>query len=303
MGTLFRVVAYTADEARGYGAIRRAFERAHDLDARLSDYKPDSELMRLQRTGFRKPFPASDDLFRVVTAAQQIAVDSEGLFDITIGPLSRLWRECRRAGRLPDPPTLRRARASVGYRRIRLHPATQSIELLTAGMQLDLGGIAKGYAADAMLAILRADGIESALVVAGGDVVVGAPPPGERTWNVGVAPGESHATAALSLRLAHQAVSTSGASSQYATIDGVRYSHILDPRTGLGLTHSTAATVVAPTATESDALATAASVLGARDGLRFLSRLARVEARFFSPDGSDQSTPGFAQLLGSSRSV
>lgn len=303
MGTLFRVVAHTADEARGYSAIRRAFNRAHDLDAKLSDYKPDSELMRLQRAGVRQPFPASDDLFRVIAAAQQIAADSEGLFDITIGPLSRLWRECRQVGRLPDRATLQEARSRVGHRRIRLDAATQSIELLTAGMQLDLGGIAKGYAADAMLAILRADGIEAALVVAGGDVVVGAPPPGESAWNVGVAPGESHATAALSLRLAHQAVSTSGASSQYVTIDGVRYSHILDPRTGLGLTHSTAVTVVAPTATESDALATAASVLGARDGLRFLSRRPGVQARFFSPEGIDHSTPGFAQLLGASRSV
>ena len=303
MGTLFRVVAHTADEFRGYSAIRRAFARAHDLDAKLSDYKPDSELIRLQRTGFGQPFRASDDLYCVVKAAQQIAAESEGLFDITIGPLSRLWRESRQAGRLPHPAALREAHAKVGYGRIRLHSATQAIELLTAGMQLDLGGIAKGYAADAMLAILCADGIESALVVAGGDVVVGAPPPGERAWNVGVAPDEAHATASLTLRLAHQAVSTSGASSQHVTIDGVRYSHIVDPRTGLGLTHSTAVTVVAPTATQTDALATAASVLGARDGLRFLSRQPRVQARFFSPEGNDQSTPGFAQLQGGTRSI
>lgn len=303
MGTLFRVVVHTGNEQQGYEAIRHAFRRAHDLDAKLSDYKADSELMRLQREGYGRPFAASEDLFRVVQKAQQIAGDSEGRFDITVGPLSQLWRQSRKAGRLPERAALREARGRVGYRKVRLDAGMRTITLLHAGMQLDLGGIAKGYAADAMLETLREHGIGAALVVAGGDVAVSGPPGGEAGWKVGVAPEELNSSTTLTLLLARQAVSTSGAHRQHVMIDGVRYSHIVDPRTGLGLTHSATVSVVAPSATESDALATAASVMGPRDGLRFLARRQHVHGRFFLPEGREESTPGFAGLVQGAREL
>lgn len=303
MGTLFRVVAWTRDEDSGYRTIHRAFARAGDLDAKLSDYKPESELSLLMREGFAKPFPVSDDLFRVMVKAQRLAKETDGLFDVSIGPLSHLWRKYRDVRRLPDPEALREARDKVGYRHIHLNRENRSIQLGKVGMQLDLGGIAKGYAADAMRAVLADGGIRAAMVVSGGDIVVGGAPPKAVGWMVQVDPGEEFPGAKVSLSLSSQAVSTSGAHRQSVTIGGKTYSHIVDPRTGLGLTRQTAAAVIAPTATESDSLATAASLMGTAEAIAFLSRRRRVSGRVFLPpkgvgqNGEIWSTPGFAPYL------
>ncbi len=303
MGTLFRVVAFTRDEDSGYRAIHRAFARAGELDAKLSDYKPESELSLLMREGFAKPFPVSDDLFRVLEKAQCLAEQTDGLFDVSIGPLSQLWRKYRDVKRLPDPEALREARAKVGYRHIHLNRKTRSIQLGKDGMQLDLGGIAKGYAADAMQALLADGGLRAAMVVSGGDIAVGVAPPEAAGWVVQVDPGEEFPGAKVSLSLRSQAVSTSGAHRQSVTIGSKTYSHIVDPRTGLGLTRQTAVAVIARTATESDALATAVSLMGTAEALAFLSRRRSVSGRVFLPpkgvgqNSEIRSTPGFASYL------
>ncbi|MDZ7639784.1 MAG: FAD:protein FMN transferase [Bryobacterales bacterium] len=303
MGTLFRVLAWTSDEDAGYRAIRHAFIRANELDATFSDYKQDSELSRLMREGFGKPFAASGDLFRVVLEAQQVAERTQGLFDITVGPLSQLWRRSRQAKRLPEEAVLREAQARVGYRHIHLEPGVRSIELKIPGMRLDLGGIAKGFAADAMLSVLAEGGVVSAMVAAGGDVAAADPPPGAKGWTVMLNPGQSSGQRKESITIRQQAVSTSGAQSQNVVIDGRTYSHIVDPRTGLGLTKPTAVSVVAPTATMSDALATAASVMDAPEALAFLGSQPGVFGRVFRPperEGSEPdtvSTPGFQALI------
>lgn len=303
MGTLFRVLAWTRSEEAGYRAIHRAFVRADDLDAKLSDYKPESELSLLMREGFAKPFPASDDLFRVMENAQHLAEETDGLFDVSIGPLSQLWRKCRDAKRLPDSEALREARDRVGYRHIRLNHENRSIQLSKDGMQLDLGGIAKGYAADAMRAVLADAGIHAAMVASGGDIAVGVAPPEAKGWVVQVDPGDEFPGAKVSLSLCSLAVSTSGAHRQSVTIGDKTYSHIVDPRTGLGVTRQTAVAVIARAATESDSLATAASLMGTAEAVAFLSRRRGVSGRvFLPPKGVGQkagirSTSGFALHL------
>ncbi len=303
MGTMFRVAVWARDEDAGYRAIRRAFARADELDAKLSDYKPQSELSVLMREGFAKPFPASEDLFRVVDAAQRLAEQTNGLFDISIGPLSRLWRECRDSGRLPASDVLREARSRVGYRHIVLDRKTRCIRLTKAGMQLDLGGIAKGYAADAMRTVLASAGHPASMVASGGDIAVGAAPPKAPGWVVELDPGEEFPGAKVLLSLHARAVSTSGAHRQHFTIDGTAYSHIIDPRTGLGLTRQTAVSVVAPTATETDALATTASLMEASEAIAFLSKRPGVSGRVFLPPAGKtrmaetRSTRGFAKYL------
>lgn len=303
MGTLFRVVAWVRDEAAGYRAIHDAFARAADLDEKLSDYKPESELSRLMREGSAKPFLASSDLFRVVEQSLRLSEETHGLFDISIGPLSQLWRRSRKTGRLPGADVLQEARERVDYRNIRLGHGARSIWLAKSGMRLDLGGIAKGYAADAMRNVLADAGIPAAMVVAGGEVAAGTAPPGTEGWLVELDPGDEFPGAKAQLTLRSRAVSTSGAHQQYVTIGGEAYSHIVNPRTGLGLTRQTAVSVIAPAAMETDALATAASLMPPCEALAFLASRPGVDGRIFLPPATTGqitaalSTPGFARYL------
>lgn len=254
MGTLVRITIY----ARNASAIPAAFTRIRELDHKLSDYKPDSELNQVCRTAHEHPVRVSDDLFRVLESAQKLSAEADGAFDVTIGPVTHLWRQ----GRTPDRETLRRC----GYRNLVLDRVQRTVFLKLAGMQLDLGGIAKGYAADEALATLRARGIKQALVAAGGDLAIGDPPPGKKGWRIGLEPGGGELT------LHNAAVSTSGDTEQFLEFGGVRYSHIIDPKTGLGVTSDFAVTVVARRGIDADALATAISVLGPERGRALLSK-------------------------------
>jgi thiamine biosynthesis lipoprotein len=270
MGTEFHIVLYTSDEATARRASDRAFARVAELNAILSDYDPDSELMRLCAQAGGPPVPVGDDLFRVLERALAIAERSGGAFDPTIGPVGRLWRRARRTHRLPDPDDLRRAMERVGYRKVRLDSERRTVQLLMPGMKLDLGGIAKGYAADEALDVLRREGVARAMVAAAGDITAGDPPPGADGWRVAVAalkaPGE-RVGPSPTLLMAGRAVSTSGDAEQFVEIDSVRYSHILDPHTGIGVRGRSSATVVAPDGTTADVLATTLSVLGPERGM------------------------------------
>jgi len=269
MGTLVRLVLYAPDRGLADGAAQAAFGRIGALDAALSDYRDTSELMQVSRQSGGPPVAVSDDLFRVLQAAQAMARASEGAFDATAGPLSLLWREARRRQALPDPDRLAAARLLVGADKLALDARGRTVQLRSAGMQLDLGGIAKGFAADEAAAVLRRLGIRSALIAAGGDIVAMAPPPEARGWRVAIAAIDG-AERAPDLSLHHAAVSTSGDAEQFLVVDGVRYSHIFDPRTGRALTGRKSVTVVATEATTSDALATVVAVLGRERGLRLV---------------------------------
>jgi thiamine biosynthesis lipoprotein len=273
MGTLVRLVFFGADRAAADAAARAAFDRVRALNDTLSDYRDTSELMEVSRRAGGPAMRVSDDLFRVLSAAQQMAVVSAGAFDPTAGPLSLLWREARRRQALPDAPRIAAARALVGAEKLELDAARQTVRLRAAGMQLDLGGIAKGFAADEAAAVLRGCGIRSALVAAGGDIVVTAPPPGTKGWRVAIAAiGGADGAAAGYLTLHDAAVSTSGDAEQFVAVNGVRHSHIFDPRTGHALVGRHSVTVVAPNGTTSDGLATAVSVMGGDRGARLVDR-------------------------------
>jgi FAD:protein FMN transferase len=278
MGTRFRIVLYAANEAAAREASRAAFDRVAALDDCMSDYKPQSELMRLCAKAGGDPVTVSPELFTVLTKAQEVAEKSDGAFAITVGPVVRLWRLTRRTQRLPDPEKLAKARALVGYRNVRLDAGTKTVQLLKPGMLLDLGGIAKGYAADEALTVLKKHNIDCALVAAGGDIAVSGSPPGREGWDVAIVPLES-GDSSPHLLLRNAAVSTSGDAEQFVEIGGVRYSHIVDPRTGLGLTGRSEVTVVARHGIDSDSLTKVAAVLGAEKGLPIIeaaSATARV---------------------------
>jgi thiamine biosynthesis lipoprotein len=273
MGTLVHIQLFTADEQTARTAFRAAFDRIAQLDEILSDYKPESELNRLCRQPAGQPVPVSQDLFHVLAASQQLATQTDGTFDVTLGPVIRLWRQARKTNRLPDDAALQDASRRCGYRKLRLDAERRAVTLAEPGMQLDLGGIAKGYAADAALNTLRELGVERALVAISGDIVCGDAPPGKRGWKIAADPAaEPEGGPALALELSNAAVSTSGDAVQHLDSGGERYSHIIDPKSGKGITSRIGVTVVAPRGIQADGLATAVSLLGLERGLELIGR-------------------------------
>ena len=280
MGSRFRIILYAADEATAKRASAAAFRRIAELDVIMSDYQPTSELMRLCAKAGGEAVPVSPDLFDVLSRSQEIAKQTDGAFDVTVGPVVRLWRLSRRTQRLPDPEKLRAALALVGYQNVVLDPKARTVTLKKPGMQLDLGAIAKGFAAEAGQTVLKQQGIKRALVAASGDIVLTGPPPDADGWTVGIGAVSEDEKTAPTLRLHDAAVSTSGDAFQYVEIGGKRYAHIVDPRTGMGMTDIYQVTVVARDGTTSDALATALVVMGPEKGLKLVEGMDGVSARF-----------------------
>jgi thiamine biosynthesis lipoprotein len=276
MGVPVRVVVYAGGETKGRAAARAAFDRIAALERVMSDYRPDSELRRLEARP-AEWVDVSPELFEVMARAIEIARATDGAFDPSVGPLVALWREARRSGRLPEASALARARGLTGWRRIDLDAARRAIRLGVAGMRLDLGGIAKGYILQHALRTLHEHGVARALLEAGGDIVVGDAPPDRPGWRVD-APGADAAFAARAASLTNAALATSGSAMQFVEIDGVRYSHVVDPRTGLGLTNHLQARVIASDGATADALSTALTVLGPTRARAVLARFPGVTA-------------------------
>lgn len=269
MGAPWVLVLYAADEQAANAAAEAAYARIAALDAVLSDYNPESELSRLSRTaGSGEAIPLGDDLWAVLRLSQDLSKRSGGAFDATVGPLVRLWRRARRMREMPKPGLMSAAREATGYQHLELDDERRTARLLKPGMRLDLGGIAMGYAVDEALQVLRERGVTRAILDASGDIGAGDPPPGEEGWRVGIVPLDgADGPPTRYVLLANAALTNSGDAFQFVEIDGVRYSHIIDPHTGLGLTDRSSVTVLAQDCTTADSLATAVSVLGPERGL------------------------------------
>ncbi len=284
MGTKFTIRAWVASDQTEVGdeAAARAFARVAELNQICSDYVADSEINRLRDSPFGSPVAISETLASILITAQNLSAETDGAFDVTLGPLIRQWRLSRKNTRMPRPEHLTDALARSGYRNLLIDPKVPSATLRVDGMQLDLGGIAKGCAADAALETMKASGFSRSLVAASGDIAIGDPPPGKDHWRVGIRGLESETTPDPQnklpgdltglIALSNAAISTSGDLEQSIVIEGTRYSHIVDPKTGLGLSHRRSVSVIAPTTTESDSLATACSVLDKTAALALIKK-------------------------------
>jgi thiamine biosynthesis lipoprotein len=271
MGGRVDLTLYAPDEDTAEGAARAGYARYAELEDVFSDYRPASELMRLCARAGTGPVPVSRELFDVLAFSLQVSALTGGAFDVTASPVVRLWRTARQTGSLPSERAMLTALARVGWRHVLLDPFMRTVELELPGMQLDLGGIAKGYANDACLLAMRAHGVERAMVEAGGDIGFSGPPPGALGWSVrvrGLSGGSFVSSGGMS---------TSGDTEQFVEIGGVRYSHVVDPRTGLGVASRVQATVVAGRGLVSDPLATALCVDSSLEGV--LEREFGAEAR------------------------
>lgn len=279
MGVDARIVVYAPTQEAAERACTAAFARIAELDSIMSDYRVDSELNRLAAQAGGPPVKVSRDLFLVLQRAQQVSAASAGAFDITVSPLVRLWREARKAKRLPAEADIQAARRFVGWNFMSLDPLGLRVRLAKPGMRLDLGGIAKGYAADEALVVLGKHGIQRALIELGGDIRLGEAPPNAKGWVVRVTVADRRQGERFEdLELANCGVSTSGDTEQFFESGGKRYSHVVDPRTGWALTSRRQATVIAPDAFTSDPLSTALTVAQGRDQKRLLASFPQAKA-------------------------
>ena len=284
MGADFRIVLHAKDAKLARTAAKAAFDEVERLNAILSDYEAESELSLLSASsGTGKTVPVSKDLWTVLYASHNLSKKTAGAFDVTIGPCVRLWRIARFRKALPSMEKLTRARKATGFREVSFFPKQRNVRLERPNMVLDLRGIAKGYAADQMLTVLKKNGVPSALVDAGGDLALGAPPPGKKGWRIEIG-GRKHPDLPI-MELAHCAVATSGDVEQFVEVERKRYSHLIDPRTGVGLTTRLQVTVVAPSGMQADSLASALTVLGPGKGAGFVGTLSGVEAFFVQRQG------------------
>jgi thiamine biosynthesis lipoprotein len=260
MGTVFRLVFYSSKDSSEAKALAKVvFDRIDTLNMRFSDWLPESELSVLcQKAGEKGWSRVSAELADILLVSNSFARQSRGAFDISVGALTRLWRRSRNLKELPEPKRAARALETVGWRSIKVNSATSCVRLSKRGTILDLGGIAQGWTADDCLAMLRENGVTTALVDAGGDIALGDPPPDREGWQIEIPSASGNKL----MLLKNCGITTSGATYRYFELDGKRYSHIIDPRTGQPLAHRMQVTVIAKNATTADAWATAISVLG-----------------------------------------
>lgn len=285
MAVPIKIVLYAPDSATATRAAHAAFASVHQLNAIMSDYDPQSELRQLCETAIDgHAIAVSPDLWTVLSYAEELSARSDGAFDVTVGPVVRLWRRARRQNELPSDEAIAAARALVGYRLVHLDAEHKTVALEKTGMRLDLGGIAKGYAMDQALAAIIRCGIRRAMVEAGGDIRLGDAPPDKSGWRIGITLLDTPAGRPISyLVLSQVAVSTSGDSIQFVQLGDKRYSHVVDPRTGRALTDHNRVMVVAPSGITADGVSKAVGVLGPQRGLEIIDQMpgaaAMVERR------------------------
>ncbi|MFT5463126.1 MAG: thiamine biosynthesis lipoprotein [Planctomycetota bacterium] len=259
MGTQARLLLWGENEEVALTAARAAFAEMDEIDAHMSDWNPDSELSQMSLHAGGDAVPATPALLEVLDLACEVSRVTGGAFDPTLGPLTKLWRECRESETLPTQQQLEEAIERTGVDLVFVDRAAGTLRLAVPEMELDLGGIAKGFACDRALEVMGTRGVTRALVEIGGDFAAGDPPPGKEGWELATACGTDGAHSP-SFRVANQGVATSGDTFQYFEVDGQRYGHVIDPSTGLGATESNCATVIAPTGALADALASVASL-------------------------------------------
>ncbi len=302
MGVPVKLIVYSRQEALANAGRHAAFDRIRQLNLIFSDYDDDSEISRLVRTSVPgHPVPVSRELCDVLEESLEIARQSEGAFDVTVGPLVQLWRRARRTKKLPTAQELAAAKARVGYQFVRLNRPHRTVELLKPDMRLDFGGIVKGYAAQEARDVLKSHGLPRALVALSGDIAAGDPPPDAPGWRIGIQGiGRPDAPPDQYVAIHNACISTAGDTYQFVEIGGKRYSHILDPKTGLGITRRISVTVISPSGLVSDGFDTAAAILGPEQGLKFLQSVPGVEGRIveLTPSGPKTiQTPGFAKYI------
>ncbi len=296
MGTVLEIALHGPGRADGQALLDQLFARSGQLERISTRFHPESDLSRLNRRAGQGPQPVHPDLARLLRESRDHARLTQGSFDITVGPLVELWVEAAREGRRPEAAALERARMRVGFERLRVDVGAATAELLTAGMSVDLGGIAKGFALDELVIALRRASVKSALLSFGQSSIhaLGSPP-GEEGWRVLLRDASDGFAGVATLR--DQALSVSGSLGQGSLIGGRRYGHVIDPRSGEPLTRRRVAAVTASSGARAEALAKGLLILGEEEGIALLEQLADAEGLLIDAEGARWATSGWAQAV------
>jgi FAD:protein FMN transferase len=287
MGTSVEVQAFGADEGTRRAAIDEAFAAFAEVDRLMSNYRADSELARVNRDGAHGAVTISDALLAVLDAAQRVSGASNGAFDVTVGPLVRLWGFHDKTPHVPSPAELANVRPLVDYRNVRLDADRKTVQFTHPGLELDLGGIAKGFAVEIAAGILRRRGL-AGFIDAGGNQYLLGTPPGKRVWSIGIKNPAVPSRVLGVIETGETSVSTSADSYNFLVAGGRQYGHILDPRTLEPSTASLSVTIVSRDGTLADAMSKAAFVLGPKAGLALVDSFPGMSAVivYRKPDGS-----------------
>lgn len=262
MGSAFNLIIVSADSNKANHLARKSYELVDSLNHIFSNYDSSSELSKINASAGLLPYKMSTAMLDLVQKSQYAYIQSKGAYDISIGPLSSLWRKARKAKLFPEASTVLATKKLVGLNQVKINKRLGTIFLPNANMQLDFGGIAKGYIAQWVINFLKANGIQQALVDAGGDIVMSGPPLNQQGWLIGVnLPETTDQLLNKKLQLSNCSVATSGDVFQFIEYKGVKYSHIINPLTGYGVTNLRNVTIVAKTGATADWLATACSIL------------------------------------------
>ena len=254
MGSTYSVVLYGPDRDRLEEAAELAFAEAKRLDAELSNYKPDSPWSQVNRFAAEKPVSVPPELFDLLAACVRYSQLSEGAFDITVGPLMRVWGFYKGSGHMPKPGEVKASLQHVGYKNILLDPKTQTVRFARPGMEMDPGGIGKGFAVDKMADVLRKAGITSALVSGSGSSIYAiGTPPGEKGWTISIRDPKDETKSVQDIVLKDESLSTSGSYEKFFMADGKIYAHIMDPRTGFPAQGMLSVSVITPRTIDSEA--------------------------------------------------
>lgn len=294
MGTSLHIKVLGHDEAALRSAIDASVEELHRIEDLMTDWRP-SPLEALNAAAGAGPASVPCELAAIIARGQEVGRMTGGAFDITFAAVGALWKFKLDGIRRPTQQQISEALAFVGFERVQVNPQTCAVDL-PRGMRIGLGGIAKGYGVDRAMQVLRERGVEHAIVNAGGDMKVLGLDRG-KPWEIAVRHPRQRERAIAVLRISNQCVVTSGDYERYFELDGQRYHHIIDPRTGHPSTGCMSATVVGPSAELCDALATSLCVLGAEAGKALVERISRVEALLVDPDGAVHATSGLLNAL------
>lgn len=255
MGSTYTVAAFGEHRGKLASAVRAAFDEARRIDDFLSHYKPNSELSRMNRDAAGGPVPVSQEMADLLSRCLEYSHASEGAFDVTVGALMKVWGFYRGTGAVPDAWQLATARRKVGFRHIEVDRRNSTVRFLKNGIELDPGGIGKGYAVERMAALLDKAGVAAAFISAAGSSMyaIGAPPDKPDGWPVRIRNPQNPAATLEDIRLRDQSFSTSGAYEKFFEADGRIYSHIMDPRTGMPARGVVSVSVLAPSTLDSEA--------------------------------------------------
>jgi len=306
MDTFARIIAVAENKRTADNAIEAGFEQIENIESMMNIYKADSEISVVNRNASNEPVKITDTLFEVLQKSIEYSRKTAGAFDITVGPLVKLFKNAKKENAIPTTEQIEQAKSKTGYQKLKLDAQKKTIKFQADGMSLDLGGIAKGFAIDKAIEAMRTCGATGGMVDVGGDIrCFNQPAGGKNRWQIGLQnPQDTQQTTdkdklLLVLQLNDNAVTTSGDYERFVIIKGKKFSHIINPATGWASKGLSSVTIIAKTATQADALATAVSVMGAEAGLELIEAQAEVEAILISqsPDFKMTKTSGADRFI------